>query len=122
MTNRRQQLGRRGEAIAARHLEANGHGILETNFRTRGGEIDIVARKDGVIVFVEVRTKSGSSFGSPEDSLTPVKRSRLVAVAEEYLQTTGDENAEWRIDLCALEMNSRGALLRLDVIENAVEI
>ena len=108
--------------MAARHLEANGYGILGTNFRTSSGEIDIVARKDGVLVFVEVRTKSGSSLGSPEDSLTRVKRTRLVAVAEEYIQTTGAENTEWRIDLCAIEMNSRGALTRLDVIENAVEV
>ena len=122
MTNRRQRLGRKGEAIAARHLEANGYGILQTNFRTRSGEIDIVARKDGVLVFVEVRTKSGRSFGTPEDSLTAVKRSRLVAVAEEYIQEAGAENTEWRIDLCALEMNGRGALIRLDVIENAVEL
>ena len=121
MTGRRQALGRRGELLARRHLEASGYVILENNYRTAGGEIDLVTKRDGALVFVEVRTKKGGAFGSPEESITPAKRSHLVAAAQEYMQETDVEGADWRIDVVALEMDSRGRLVRLDVIENAVE-
>ena len=122
MTSQRQGLGRRGEILAKRHLEALGYTTLETNYRTKSGEIDLISSRDGGLVFFEVRTRRGPGFGSPEESVTAEKRQRLVAVAQEYLQATDNEGAEWRIDLVALEMDSRGRLLRLDVVENAVEL
>jgi putative endonuclease len=108
--------------MARRHLEARGYAILGANYRTKRGEIDIVTEKDGVLVFVEVRSRSVPGFGTPEESITPEKRSRLVAAAEEYLMAAGVEEAEWRIDVVALELDSRGRLQRLNVIENAVEV
>ena len=73
------------------------------------------------MIFVEVRTRSGSAFGSPEESLTPRKRSHLVAAAQEYLQDADVADAEWRIDLVAVELRPDDRPVRLDVIENAVE-
>ena len=118
----RQGLGRLGEELAKRHLETGGHTILETNYRTTSGEIDLVTKKDGLLAFVEVRTKRGSLFGSPEESVTPRKRARMVACAEEYIDASYSKPREWRIDVVAIELDRRGRLLRLDVLENAVEL
>lgn len=122
MKGRRQGLGRMGEVLARRHLEARGHVVLETNYRCRHGEIDLITESDGVLVFVEVRTRRGGDFGTPEESITSGKRAHLVATAQEYLQSTDAGEVEWRVDLGALEMDARGKLVRLDVIEHAVEL
>ena len=122
MTDQRRRLGRRGEELAKRHLVSIGYAVLESNHRTKSGEIDLIAEREGVLVFVEVRTRRGSGFGSPEESVTAAKRSRLVTCAEEYIQSAGVESVDWRIDVVALELDASGRLIRLDVLENAVEV
>ena len=122
MSNRSQDLGKTGEVLARRRLEAMGYRILEANYRARGGEIDLVAEKGGSLVFVEVRARTGDAMGSPEESLTAQKRSHLIAAAQEYLQANQAEEREWRIDLVAVEVGKSGRLARLDVVENAVEL
>ena len=122
MTSMRQRLGRRGEDIARRRLEADGYSIIRINYRARRLEIDLIAEKDGVLVFVEVRTRSAGGFGSPEESITAAKRSHLVKAAQAYLQEHEIEGREWRIDVVALEIDARGRVSRLDVVENAVEV
>ena len=117
----RQRLGKRGEELAERHLAAKGYNILETNYRTRMGEIDLIAERHGVLVFVEVKARRGNALDSPEESITPGKRSHLVAAAQEYLQAADAGDVDWRIDLVALELDRRGRLIRLRVTENAVE-
>lgn len=114
-------LGRRGELLAKRHLEETGYEILEANFRTRLGEIDLVARRDDCLVFVEVRTRRGGSLGTPEESMTAKKREHLIAAAQEYLQSRGVEESQWRIDFIAVEMDGRGRLRRVEHVVNAVE-
>ena len=121
MTNERQRLGRYGEGLARRHLETNGYAILDANYRTKHGEIDLIAQRGGQLVFVEVRTRKATAFGTPEESVTPRKRQRLVAVSEAYLQAAGAEGTEWRIDVIAVVVDRLGRLVRLDVVENAVE-
>ena len=111
-----------GEELARRRLEAEGYSVLEANYRGKTGEIDLIARKDGTIVFVEVRTRRGGAFGTPEESITPSKRAHLVAAAEEYLQEIEAEGVEWRIDLVAVELDLAGKLTRVDTIEHAVEL
>jgi putative endonuclease len=117
----RQNLGRLGEELARRHLESSGYTVLEKNYRASGGEIDLIAEKNGVLALVEVRTRRGTEFGTPEESVTPWKRSRMIAAAYQYLKSSGAEDREWRIDVVAVEMDSRGKLLRVEIIENAVE-
>ena len=73
------------------------------------------------LVFVEVRTRRGDRFGTPEESITPAKRAHLIAAAQAYLQAHSLEDRDWRIDVVAVEMSSRGELVRVDVIENAIE-
>jgi len=112
--------GNVGEKIAAGFLKKRGYRILETNFRCRTGEIDIVAEKDGCLVFIEVRTKTSVEFGLPEESVTRAKREKLVNTALTYLASHESTPETWRIDFVAVELDQQGKATRLEVIENAV--
>ncbi|MGH2593727.1 MAG: YraN family protein [Anaerolineae bacterium] len=121
MTNRRRTLGKLGESLAARELERRGYRIVERNWRCPIGEIDLVAEKDGALIFVEVRTRRGSERGTPQESITPAKQAKLIELAQTYCQQTTGDDRDWRIDVVAVEMSPRGEVLRIDVIENAIE-
>jgi putative endonuclease len=121
VTRQRQQLGRRGETLAAEKLAALGYSLVARNYRCAAGELDLIARAGEVWVFVEVRTRRGGQFGTPEDSITPRKQRHLIAAAQTYLQEHQLADAPWRIDVVAVEFSPRGELLRVDVIENAVQ-
>ena len=116
----RRELGIRGEKIARDFLEQNGYKIIETNYRCSEGEIDIVAQTGDTLVFVEVRTKSSRNFGTPEESITPVKMKRLNAVAAHYGQNRENLPLSQRIDVLAIQMEKSGKLSRIELIENAV--
>lgn len=120
MADPRRSLGDLGERLAEQHLLANGYSIREKNFRTREGEIDIIADQGETLVFIEVRTRRGARMGSAADSVTPVKQQRLVALAEAYGQMREDLPEDRRIDVIALDLSAEGRLLSLDHIENAV--
>lgn len=77
--------GRRGEEEAARYLESRGYKILERNFRTRWGEIDLVARDRSTVVFVEVKTRSSTGFARPEESVTHAKQEHMRRAAGLWL-------------------------------------
>ena len=115
----RQGLGRRGEGLAARQLEAKGYQIVARNWRCETGELDLVAREGECLVLVEVRTRRGRSMGSPEESITAAKQARLSALSEAYVQKS-NWPGDWRIDVVAIEMDRRGRVLRVDHYENAV--
>jgi putative endonuclease len=119
MKGARKRLGQRGEELAAAQLEKRGYVVRERNWRCPTGEIDIVAEDGGCLVFVEVRTRRGREYGTPEESVTPAKQAKLVELAQTYLQEF-DWDGDWRIDMVAVEMTSRGKLLRVDLIKNAV--
>ena len=116
----RKALGELGEWWAREYLEQHGYRIRETNFRCREGEIDIVAEHEGCLVFVEVRTKTGSAFGTPEESVTASKKEKLASVAMSYLQAHDNLPSEWRIDVVAIEVSPKGRVVRADLIQNAV--
>jgi putative endonuclease len=82
----RQKLGVNGEDLAARFLQENGYTVLERNFRYGRGEIDIIAEDAGTIVFVEVKSRSSESFGSPEGAVDSRKQRQLSKLALAYLQ------------------------------------
>jgi putative endonuclease len=98
----RQSLGRRGEDLACAELEKRGYVILERRFRTRCGELDIIARDGGVLVFVEVKARSGSNFGTPFESVTWKKRQRLSQMAASYLFARRLESVACRFDVVAI--------------------
>jgi len=121
MTRTRLNLGRRGEQLAEQKLILSGYAIMARNYRCREGEIDLVAQRGETTVFVEVRTRRGEAFGSPEASITPRKRQHLIAAAQSYLQANQLTDAAWRIDVVAVELSGRGDVLRVDIIENAIQ-
>lgn len=82
------QTGRLGEDFAALFLEQNGYKITSRNFRTRLGEIDIIAEKDGIISFVEVKTRSQNSLYSPREAVTISKQKKIIKAASEYILLT----------------------------------
>ena len=120
MTQKRRRLGQLGERLAADHLTHLGYEIVARNYRCLEGEIDLVTRYAGQWVFVEVRTRRGRRFGSPEESVTPRKRAHLIASAQHYLQEHEASSSDWRIDAVAIVFSPAGQLERVDVIENAV--
>lgn len=117
---KRGELGSIGEKIAVDFLKRKGYLIRETNFRCRAGEIDIVAEKNGYLIFVEVRTKTSSVFGNPEESVTVAKKEKIVNTALTYLASHESVPESWRIDFIAVEIGQRGEVKRLELIENAI--
>lgn len=112
--------GQLGEKLAQDFLKGRGYRIIDTNYRTSDGEVDIIVSKDGVLVLVEVRAKSSRTFGSPEESVTQRKKQKLVLVAQNYIQTHDIQESSWRIDFIAVELDNKGNLLRVEQIEDAV--
>lgn len=114
------RLGRRGEDLAAARLTELGYTLVGRNYRCAHGELDLIARLGDVWVFVEVRTRRGSRFGTPEESITPRKQAHLIAAAQHYLQAHALAEVPWRIDAVAIAVGPGGQVDRIDVIENAV--
>jgi putative endonuclease len=100
--DQRQSLGKHGEDLACEELEKRGYVILDRRFRTRRGEIDVVAREGGFLVFVEVRARSGSSFGTPFESVTWQKRQRLSQMASAYLCARRLSGVPCRFDVVSI--------------------
>jgi putative endonuclease len=124
----RRALGASGERLARRHLEARGLEILDTNFRTRHGELDIVAADSRCLVFCEVKTRAVAAAGPRPDELGPFaaigreKRRRLRLMAREWLSRRGDSvrwRPELRFDAIAVELDTGGRLAKLDHLEGA---
>jgi putative endonuclease len=116
----RKETGQQGELLAQNYLKKRGYRIIETNYRSRYGEIDIVSKHKNTLVFTEVRTKKNLEFGSPEESITEAKANRLRATAYHYQETHSDLPTQWRIDFIAIEMDDKGKASRIDLIESAV--
>jgi len=117
---KRKELGDIGEKLARNFLKKKGYRIRETNFRCREGEIDIIAEKKDCLVFVEVRTKANSEFGSPEESVTFTKKRRLIALARIYIGNHQNLPDNWRIDFIGIELDKNNKATRIELIENAV--
>jgi putative endonuclease len=96
------RLGKWGEDQATRHLEACGCQVVARNWRCEAGEADIVLLDGGCLAFVEVRTRGGRSYGSPEESITPQKLARMAAVAESYVYDHGWKG-DCRLDVVAVQ-------------------
>ncbi len=120
MLNRNQRLGRRGENLAARHLKKLGYTVVERNFKTARGEIDLVARHKKDLVFVEVKSRSSNRFGSPAEAVTPAKQRRLSMVALEYIKIKGLEGMRARFDVVTVDAGCRPP--RVEVIANAFDL
>lgn len=107
--------GRLAEDIAARHLLGKGYGILERNYGNKFGEIDIIADDRGTLVFVEVKAKIGTEFGSPEEMVGRGKLGKVRHMATLYLE--GKERP-CRIDVVAVVLGPDNSVVRLTHYEN----
>jgi len=121
MADDRRGLGRYAEDLVARHLDQRGWQIVQRNYHCRWGEVDLIARDHGCLVFVEVRARRGDAFGTAAESITPRKAARLLASAQTYLEENGFQDDAWRIDVAALDLTPRGRIRRFEMLENALE-
>jgi putative endonuclease len=112
-------LGREGEDLAARFLIKQGYRILERNYSTRTGEIDLIAMHDSVVVFVEVKTRTNDAFGAPELAVTPRKQQRMVKAALGYIRYNKLHQVPCRFDVVAITTAAKQAV---EHIQNAFEI
>ncbi|SFS52069.1 putative endonuclease [Marininema halotolerans] len=117
--DRRRATGTYGEQLARRHLEAKGWLIRETNWRTRIGELDIVAEKKGWILFVEVRTTRGNSFGYGFQSVDRKKQQQVRRLVTQYLRQHQLEHHPVRIDVISILLDRKEEVLKMDHIEGA---
>jgi putative endonuclease len=102
----KKELGNKGEQIASDYLKKIGYKILETNFRKRTGEIDIIAEDPEMkeCVFIEVKTRKSKTFGYPEESVDNRKLKKLITTANIWLEDKKEQT--WRIDIIAIEMDN----------------
>lgn len=121
MTPNNIALGKWGEEKATEYLQAKGYTLLEKNYRTPYGEIDIVVKIGAEIVFVEVKTRSSKQFGYPEEAVTEQKQTHMVESAMHYLQEQyPDSEPDWRIDVIAIRKMPGDQPPETSHFENAV--
>ncbi len=114
----RRSFGEWGEKIALRFLRRKKYQILEKNFSSVSGEIDIIGKKDKIICFIEVKIRSCDEFGSPEMAVTPQKQNKLRKAALSYLKMKKlEENC--RFDIISILTNSEGDVENIELIEDA---
>lgn len=120
MPEDRLQLGRRGEDEALLFLEQQGYRILTRNYKSKLGEIDIVAKDKDTICFVEVKSRSSESFGSPEEAVLKSKQRQISKAALSYLKEKKLLQKRARFDVVSL-LYSDG-IRKLSLIKNAFEL
>ncbi|HXH35320.1 MAG TPA: YraN family protein [Plantibacter sp.] len=102
------ELGRQGEQLATDHLEACGYRILDRNWRCSQGELDVVADDDGTLVFVEVKTRSGTGFGDPAEAVTPLKLARIGRLAGAWCAQHRPRSRRMRVDVIGIVLPAGG--------------
>lgn len=102
MTAARQRLGARGEELAARRYRADGYEVVARNWRCRDGELDLVLRRPGELVFAEVKTRSSDRFGIPAEAVTPTKQRRIRRLAQRFCAETGERARVLRFDVVSV--------------------
>lgn len=110
--------GKIGEDIAAKFLTRKGYRILERNWRIRSGEIDIVAKDKDTIVFVEVKSRSSTEYGTGEEAITPHKKEKIINAAKACLQYKG-EDQPCRFDVISILFEKNGKVKEINHIEDA---
>jgi len=110
------ELGKKGEQLAVDFLIENGYEIVERNYRFDKAEVDIIAKKEDTLAIVEVKTRSTSDFGNPQDFVKPKQIQRLVKAVDEYV-TVNKLDVEVRFDIIAIVKEKKG--FNLEHLENA---
>jgi len=118
MPNYKQRLGAYGEILAANFLIGKGCRIIDRNFRTTYGEIDLIATNGDELLFIEVKTRTASGYGYPELAVDNRKISRLAKAAEIYLNKNGRKYC-WRLDIVSVEINKFAKLAKIRWFKDA---
>ncbi len=118
MKDPRRQLGDAGEDLAAAALKKQGYKILERNYVTSLGEIDLIARQGKTLVFIEVKTRKNERFGAPQEAVNPAKQNKFRRLADYYLkQKRLGQEVLLRFDVVGIIMGEDGP--RVEIIQNA---
>lgn len=113
------EVGKIGEGLARKFLEEKGYKIIEQNYKTKYAEIDLVAQNKNELIFLEVRTKVGENFGSPEETINNKKKKKLFGNASAYA-TIKKWQGLYRIDAICIVLKPDHSINRLDHYENIV--
>lgn len=114
MQNLNKEIGRFGEDTASKYLEESGYTILDRNFRCRSGEIDIIASDGNYIVFIEVKTRSGSFYGTPGEAVNELKQHKIIKVSETYIMKRKLFNYDFRFDVIEIVIDkAKNASIKL---------
>lgn len=114
------KFGQWGEEKAVDFLLGKGIKIIDRNHRTHYGELDIIGMEDSQVVFFEVKTRSNTTFGFPEEAVNVRKQEHLINSAEEYMQVHTELGEDWRIDVIAIEGHPREEKINIRWYKNAV--
>lgn len=106
MVNKTQKLGKIGEKLAEQYLRAQNYQIVKINFRTREGEVDLIAKKNGVLIFVEVKTRKSLIFGEPVEAVDEIKLRRLTKMALTYIREYNWDGS-FRLDVIGITWKAR---------------
>lgn len=118
MKRTKKQIGQMGEDIAAKYLQLHGYRIITRNYRCRYGEIDIIAREDNCLVFIEVRSKTSDSFGTAQESVNYHKQTKIRQLALFYIaERVGSNDENYRFDVVAVTFDRSDR--KIDLIKNA---
>ncbi len=115
-----QEFGKKSESVAVRYLKKNGYKILMQNYRTKLGEIDIIAKDKDTIVFVEVKARRSSYYGNPKWGVTLKKQKKISMVALCYLKSIKQSRTKARFDVVAV--NAGGDKPKIELIKNAFDL
>jgi putative endonuclease len=120
MTDARQVLGKQGEEVAERFLRKKGYKLVERNYRCAAGEVDLIVLDRRVIVFVEVKTRSGDEFGSPFEAVEWRKQRKMMRAAQFFLAQKGLHQRDARFDVVGISWPGGEPIV--EHIENAFEL
>ena len=115
----RPALAKIGEAAAAHYLAAQGYQILERNLRSRGGELDIIAKQGKELVFVEVKARTSTAYGPPSYAVGKAKRKKLASLAQAYVVARFKREVPWRFDIVEVLLTPEGKITSLKVLAGA---
>jgi putative endonuclease len=121
MQDARQSLGWSGEEAACTELQRRGYTIVARRYRTRAGEIDIVARDGRTMVFVEVKTRSSAAFGSGLEAVTPRKQAQVRKMATDYLWRAGLGDVPCRFEVVSVTVDAQRRPRRVEVVCDGFE-
>lgn len=114
----RKKTGYYGEAIACKVLEKRGYRLVEKNFTIRGGEIDLIIKKEQELIFVEVKTRRNDRYGSPLESITPQKQRRIIRASEIFLCGKERDEVDARFFAVGVCLDDRDRPVKVEILED----